>query len=201
VSVVRWDEQDEEDDLARAVAAEWACLRRLTVRPGEPLHLDSDARETVVWALDRDAVLVRRPADVERSVRAEGALDVLVFAASAPAPDPFEPAGPVDVVRPSAVAGERVVDGLTSITRYEIGARAGAVGIGIDLVDIHPGRRSYPVLDIEEVAVVLRGSGRAIVAGAEREVQRGCVVGQGERFVAGPEGLRVLSFRERPRLP
>lgn len=200
MSVVHWDDRHG-DDLARAVDADWACLRRLIVRPGQPLHLDSDARETVVWALDRDAVLVRHPADVERSVRAEGALDVLVFATSAPTPDPFDPAGPVTVVRPSEIPGERIADGLTSITRYEIGERAGAVGIGIDLVEVDPGRRSFPPLDLDEVSVVLRGRGHALVAGDEREVERGSIVSQGDRFVAGADGLQVLSFRERPRRP
>ncbi len=59
-----------------------------------------------------------------------------------------------------------------------------------------PGRRSFPALDLEELSVVLQGSGQVVAGGAEPWVVRGCVVGQGERFVAGPQGLRVLSFRE-----
>lgn len=196
MSVVHWDDLPG-DDLAHAVGAGWASLRRLTIAPGESLHLDEDDRETVVWALDRDAMVVRRPEDVERSVRAEGNLDVLVFETGAPPPDPLVTPRPSVVLRPSELDGERVVDGLTSITRYALGEAAGAVGLSVDLVDVAPGRRSFPVLDLEEVSVVLRGTGQALVAGEEPWVSRGSVIGQGERFVAGPQGLRVLSFRER----
>lgn len=197
MSVVHWDDRPG-DDLAIAVGAGWACLRRVTLGPGDPLHLDADDRETIVWTLDRDAVVVRRPGDVERSVRAEGALDVLVFATDAPPPDPLEPHAHRDIVRPSQLEGERLVDGLTSVMRYEVGAPAGAVGVAVELVDVAPGRRSLPVLDQEELSVVLRGTGQAVVDGEERWISRGSVVGQGERFIAGPQGLRVLSFRERP---
>lgn len=197
MTVVHWDDRPG-DDLAVAVGADWACMRRLTIAPGDPLHLDAEDRETVVWALDHDALVVRRPDDVERSVRAEGTLDVLVFAAEAPLADPLAPPRESAVVRPSELEGERVVDGLTSITRYEVGGPAGAVRVGIELVDVTPGRRSFPALDLDEVSVVLRGTGHAVVAGEEALVVRGNVVGQGERFVAGPQGLRVLSFRERP---
>lgn len=198
MTVVHWDDRPG-DDLAAAVGAGWACLRRLTIGPGDPLHLDGEDRETIVWTLDRDAVVVRRPGDVERSIRAEGSLDVLVFAAGARSADRLVPPRATGVVRPSELSGERVVDGLTSITRRDVGGPAGAVGIGVELVDVAPDRRSSPAWGIEELSVVLQGSGQ-VAAGAEDPwVVRGSVVGQGEGFVAGPQGLRVLSFRERPR--
>ncbi len=200
MTVVHWDDRPG-DDLAAAVGADWACLRRVTIRSGAPLELDSDERESVVWMLDRDAAVVRRPEDPERSVRAESSLEALVFATGAPRDDPRARSRPGAVVRPSELPGERVVDGLTSITRYEVGAPAGAVSTGVELVDVAPGRHSFPVLDLEEVSVVLRGTGRAIVNGEETWVVRGSVVGQGERFLAGPQGLRVLSFREHPQPP
>ena len=197
MTVVQWDDRPG-DDLAVAVGADWACLRHVTIGPGDPLHLDDDDRETVVWTLDRDAVVVRRPGDVERSVRAEGPLDVLVFAAAARLADPLEPPGSGVVVRPSTLSGERVVDGLTSIMRRDVGGPAGAVEVGVELVDVSPGRRSFPTLDLEEISVVLMGSGQALVGDDGPWVVRGSVVGQAERFVAGPQGLRLLSFRERP---
>ncbi len=196
MSVVHWDELPDAD-LARAVGASWATLRRLTIVPGEPLHLAGTDRESVVWALDRDALVVRRPEDLERSVRAEGTLDELVFETEASLPDPVPPPRESAVVRPAELEGDRIVDGRTSITRYALGEAAGAVGLSVELVDVAPGRRSFPVLDLEEVSVVLRGAGQAVVDGQEPWVTRGSVVGQGERFVAGPQGLRVLSFRER----
>lgn len=200
MTVVHWDDRPG-DDLAAAVGADWACLRRMTIGPGEPLQLDSDDRETVVWMLDRDATVVRRPEDPERSVRSESPLDVLVFATGAGRAGRTASPRPEVVLRPSELPGERVVDGLTSIRRFEVGPPAGAISAGVELVDVAPGRHSFPVLDLEEVSVVLRGTGRAIVEGQESWVVRGNVVGQGERFVAGPQGLRVLSFRERPQPP
>jgi len=198
VTVVDWDDRPG-DDLAAAVGAEWACLRRLTLGPGEPLHLDAEDRETVVWALDRDAVMVRGPEDAERSVRAEGTMDVLVFAVDAPPAAPDATPRPGTMIEPSALEGERLIDGLTSITRRDVGGPVGAVGVAIELVEITPGRRSLPVSDLDEVSVVLRGAGQVVVDGQEPWVARGCVVGRGERYAAGPQGLRVLSFRERPR--
>jgi len=196
VTVVHWDDRPG-DDLAAAVGADWACLRRLTIGPGDPLHLDAEDRETIVWTLDRDAAIIRCPGDVERSVRAEGPLDVLIFAAGAPH-EPLAPRPASGVVRPSELDGERVVDGLTSITRRDIGGPAGAIGVGVELVDVAPGRRSFPAADLEELSVVLQGSGQVAMGEKERWVVRGSVVGRGERFAAGPQGLRVLSFRERP---
>jgi len=197
VTVVHWDDRPG-DDLAAAVGADWACLRRLTIGLGEPLHLDREDRETIVWTLDRDAAVIRRPGDVERSVRAEGPLDVLIFAARALQDDPLAPRRASGVVRPSELEGERVVDGLTAITRRDIAGPAGAIGVGVQLVDVAPGRRSRPTVDLEELSVVLQGSGQVAVGDEQPRVVRGSVVGQGERFVAGPQGLRVLSFRERP---
>jgi hypothetical protein len=194
VTVVHWDDRPG-DDLAAAVGAGWACLRRITIAPGGPLHLDAEDRETIVWALDRDAVVVRRPGDLERSVRAEGALDVLIFAADAPGPDVLREPLAQGVVQPSALEGERVVDGPTSVIRRDVGGPTGAVGVGVELVDVAPGRSGLPAADVEEISVVLRGSGQ-IADSAGSWVVRGCVVGQGERFLAGPQGLRVLSFRE-----
>jgi len=196
VTVVHWDDRPG-DDLAAAVGAGWACLRRLTIGPGDPLHLDREDRETIVWTLDRDAVVVRRPGDVERSIRAEGPLDVLIFAAGASRADPLAPPRASGLVRPSKLDEERVVDGITSITRRDIGGPAGAAGVGVELVDVAPGRRSSPTRDLEELSVVLQGSGQVAAGAEESWVVRGSVVGQGERFVAGPQGLRVLSFRKR----
>ncbi|MCW3011411.1 MAG: hypothetical protein JWO90_1815 [Solirubrobacterales bacterium] len=197
MSLVHWDDAPE-DDLALAAGAGWACLRRLVLTPGGPLHLDADDRETVVWTLDRDAVLVRRPGDVERSIRAEGTLDVLVFAVDAPPADHTGEAHSPGVVRPASLEGERVVDGQTAIVRYDVGSAAGAVGVGVELVEVAPNRRSFPVLDLDQLSVVLRGSGQVVLDGAEPWVMRGSVVSQGERFTAGPQGLRVLTFRENP---
>ncbi|CAA9480465.1 MAG: hypothetical protein AVDCRST_MAG53-556 [uncultured Solirubrobacteraceae bacterium] len=195
MTVVHWDDRPG-DDLAAAVGAGWACLRRITIDARDPLHLDAEDRETIVWTLDRDAVIVRRPADLERSVRAQATLDVLVFAAGR-AGGPWLGAPPSrGVVQPSEVEGERVVDGLTSIVRRDVGGAAGAVAAGVELVDIAPARRGFPSPDREEVSVVLQGSGRVVAGGAEPWVVRGSVVGRAERFVAGPQGLRVLSFRE-----
>ena len=201
MTVVHWDDVDHDDDLAVAVGAGWACLRRVTITPGEPLHLGDDERETVVWTLDRDAVLVRRPQDVERSVRAEGTLELLVFAIDAPRPDPLVQPRPSTVVRPSELEGRRHVDGLTSVTRYDVGEPIGTVGVTLELIDVHPGRRSAPVLDLEELTVVLRGTGQARTGGQEPWVTRGSVIGQGERYIAGPQGLRLLCFRERTEPP
>lgn len=195
MTVVHWDDRPG-DDLAAAVGAGWACLRRITIGPGDPLHLDKDDRETLVWALDRDAVVIRRPGDLERSVRAEGALDTLLFAAVAPGSDEGRAPPARGVVQASELTGERVVDGLTSVVRRDVGGPTGAVGIGVELVDVAPGRSGLPAADIEEISVVLRGSGQVVADGAEPWVVRGCVVGQGERFLAGPQGLRVLCFRK-----
>lgn len=199
MTLAHWEDTPGED-LAQAVGAHWACLRRLAVTPGDPLHLDADDRVSVVWALDRDAVLARGPEDVERSVRAEGVLDLLLCATSAPRADPQAPPTPGPVVRTADLEPERLVDGQTSIVRWAVSDALGDVGLGVELVDVAPGRRSFPVLDLEEVSVVLRGTGRVVTGDAEPWVFRGCVVGQGERFTAGPQGLRVLSFRERPRV-
>lgn len=199
MSIVHWADRPG-DDLAVAVGAPWACLRHLTIGPGEPLHLDGEDRETVVWTLDRDAVVVRRPGDVERSVRAEGPLQLLVCAVPASPVDAVEPGPTRAVVRPTEVAGERLVDGKTSITRRDVGAAAGAVRLGLELVDVAPLRRSLPALDVDEVAVVLDGDGDALVPDGERAVERGSVVGASEHFVAGPKGLRLLVFRERLRV-
>ncbi len=195
MTVVHWDDRPG-DDLAAAVGAGWACLRRITIDARDPLHLDAEDRETIVWILDRDAVIVRRPADLERSVRAQATLDVLVFAADGAGASWLGAPPSRGVVQPSEVEGERVVDGLTSIVRRDVGGAAGAVAAGVELVDIAPARRGFPSPDLEEVSVVLQGSGRVVGGGAEPWVLRGSVVGRAERFVAGPQGLRVLSFRE-----
>lgn len=197
MTVVHWDDEPGAD-LARAVGAEWACLRRVTVAPGGPLHLDADDRVSLVWALDRDAALVRAPGDVERSVRAEGTLDLLLFAAAAPRPNPRGASCGTGVVRPSELRGERVLDGRASFTRFAVSDALGARGVDAELVEVTPGHRSYPVLDLDEVSVVLGGTGRVVVGEEEPHVARGNVVGHGERFLAGPQGLRVLCFREHP---
>jgi mannose-6-phosphate isomerase-like protein (cupin superfamily) len=197
VTVVHWDDHPG-DDLALAVGAGWACVRRLTIGPGEPLHLDGEDRETLAWLLDRDVVVARRPGDVERSLRAEGPTDLLVFAAGAPLATTPEDPEPVVVVRVATLPRERVRDGQTAIIRRDVGTPAGALGVALELVDVDPLGRSHPVLDQEEISVVLSGSGRVRLADGERDVRAGSVVGQAERFTAGDGGLRVVTFREQP---
>lgn len=196
MTVVHWDDRPG-DDLALAAGADWACLRHLTIGPGQPLHLDAEERETVAWLLGRDLVVSRRPGDIERSLRAEGPTGLLVFAAGAPLAPPPDTPEPV-IVQIADLPRERVRDGRTAIVRRDVGTPAGALAVVVELVDVDPDGRAAPVLDQEEVSVVLAGGGRVRLATEEvQEVRTGSVVTGADRFAAGPDGLRLLTFRRR----
>jgi uncharacterized cupin superfamily protein len=84
----------------------------------------------------------------------------------------------------------------------DLGAAAGSVGVGVQRIEIDPGRWSTPVhveLAEEEIFFVLRGTGLSWQDGETFEVAAGdCLVHrieeQAHTLRAGPEGLEVLAF-------
>ena len=85
----------------------------------------------------------------------------------------------------------------------DLGSTAGSVTIGVNRVEILPGKRSTPAHsegEEEEISYVLGGSGLSWQEGETYEVGPGdCLVHlageQTHTLVAGEEGLEVLAFR------
>ncbi|HYV47057.1 MAG TPA: cupin domain-containing protein [Myxococcaceae bacterium] len=96
---------------------------------------------------------------------------------------------------------------LPGIMFRSAGRQLGVSAWGMNVLDLEPGCASYPEHDHtkdgqEEVYVVLRGAA-TLHAGDERfELKVGEMVrvapGQKRKFVAGPEGLRLLALGATP---
>lgn len=190
-------------DLGRAAGAVRTRLTRRTVEPGEPLHLADDSVESIVWALDRDLAAVRLPGDPERSLRATGHVDLLVFEGGGPTLTRQEPGR---VVEPSRVAPRRTDEAMTAVARRDIGRAAGSVTVGLTVIEVDPGRRGLPFhchSAEEEVFYVLDGSGALRLGGDEHAVGPGHVLarpagtGVAHEFLAGRHGLTYLAFGDR----
>jgi uncharacterized cupin superfamily protein len=89
-------------------------------------------------------------------------------------------------------------------TWTDLGEAAGSQRIGVNRVQIDPGRWSTPVhreLDAEEIFFVLRGSGLSWQNGKTHEVGASdCIVhrvAEEHTFRAGDDGLDMLAFGER----
>ncbi len=190
-------------DLGAAAGAVMTRLTRRTVETGEPLHLADDSLESIFWALDRDLAAARLPGDPERSLRADGRVDLLVFEGGSPTATRQPPGR---VVRPSEVAARRTDEGMTAVARRDIGRAAGSATVGLKLVDVDPGRRSHPFhchSAEEELFYVLAGEGGLRLGTDEYAVGPGHVLarpagtGVAHEFVAGAHGLSYLAFGSR----
>jgi uncharacterized cupin superfamily protein len=97
---------------------------------------------------------------------------------------------------------ELVEEGPLAAYWTHLGEAAGSVSVGVNRVEILPGKRSTPVHsegEEEEIFWVLGGSGLSWQEGETYEVRSGdCLVHlagrQTHTLVAGPEGLDVLAF-------
>ena len=190
-------------DLGRAAGAVMTRLTRRTVEVGEPLHLADDSLESIVWALDRDLAAVRLPGDHERSLRGDRRVDLLVFEGGGATATRQEPGR---IVQPSKLPARRTDEGMTALARRDVGRAAGSVTVGLTVIDIDPGRRSFPFhchAAEEELFYVLAGSGAVRLGSDEHAVGPGHVVarpsgtGVAHEFLAGPGGLAYLAFGER----
>ena len=105
------------------------------------------------------------------------------------------------------VGGLRRDVGHLVATWRNLGRAAGTLGVGVQRVDVEPGRWSTPVHvegASEEIFYVLEGSGLSWQDGAVYEIGSGdCLVHlphrEGHTLRAGPEGLSVLAFGHRIR--
>ena len=102
------------------------------------------------------------------------------------------------------VQGERLERGHMCGTWTDLGDAAGSQHIGVNRVQIEPGKWSTPVhreLDAEEIFFVLGGSGVSWQNGKAYEIRDGdCIVyrvAEEHTLRAGDEGLDVLAFGER----
>jgi uncharacterized cupin superfamily protein len=103
------------------------------------------------------------------------------------------------------VEGFRLAKGEMDATWQRLGDAAGAVGVGLNRVNVAPGRLPTPPHShgaSEEVYFVLGGSGLAWQDGAVHEVgPNDCVIQRADAmehtFVAGPEGLDYLVYGTR----
>jgi uncharacterized cupin superfamily protein len=100
---------------------------------------------------------------------------------------------------------QRLDHGQLGCDRYDLGAAAGSVGVGVKRVVVRPGMLSSPVHvegDAEEIFYVLGGSGLSWQNGAVHEVGPGdCIVhlasAEAHTLVGGADGLEVLAFGHR----
>jgi uncharacterized cupin superfamily protein len=105
------------------------------------------------------------------------------------------------------VAGARREAGHIGGTWRDLGSAAGTGGVGVQRVDVDPGRWSTPAHvegASEELFYVLGGSGLSWQSGTVYEVREGdCLLhlphGEAHTLRAGPEGLSVLAFGHRVR--
>ena len=105
------------------------------------------------------------------------------------------------------VGGLRRDVGHLVATWRNLGRAAGTLGVGVQRVDVEPGRWSTPVHvegASEEIFYVLEGSGLSWQDGAVYEIGSGdCLVHlphqEAHTLRAGPEGLSVLAFGHRIR--
>jgi uncharacterized cupin superfamily protein len=102
------------------------------------------------------------------------------------------------------LSGERLEKGHMCGTWTDLGEAAGSQRVGVNRVQIDPGRWSTPVhreLDAEEIFFVLRGSGLSWQNGKTHEVgPSDCIVhrvAEEHTFRAGDGGLDMLAFGER----
>ncbi len=190
-------------DLGAAAGAVMTRLTRRTVETGEPLHLADDSLESIVWALDRDLAAARLPGDPERSLRADRRVDLLVFEGGGPTATPQPPGR---IVQPSQVAARRTDEAMTAVARRDIGRATGSATVGLKLIDVDPGRRSFPFhchSAEEELFYVLAGEGALRLGTDEHAVGPGHVLarpagtGIAHEFLAGPQGLTYLAFGDR----
>jgi len=190
-------------DLGAAAGAVMTRLTRRTVETGEPLHLADDDVESIVWALDRDLAAARLPGDPERSLRADRRVDLLVFEGGGPTATRQPPGR---IVKPSQVAARRREEGMTALARRDVGRATGTVTIGLNVVEIDPGRRGHAFhchSAEEELFYVLAGSGGLRLGSDEHALSPGHVVarpagtGIAHEFIAGPGGLTYLAFGSR----
>jgi uncharacterized cupin superfamily protein len=190
-------------DLGRAAGAVMTRLTRRTVEVGEPLHLAGDSLESIVWALDRDLAAVRLPGDHERSLRGRPPRGPARVRGRGSDGHPQEPGR---IVQPSKLPARRTDEGMTALARRDVGRAAGSVTVGLTVIEVDPGRRSFPFhchAAEEEVFYVLAGSGAVRLGSDEHAVGPGHVVarpsgtGVAHEFLAGPGGLTYLAFGER----
>jgi len=104
---------------------------------------------------------------------------------------------------------ERHEIGEMALRRRKLGAAAGARRLGVAVIEIDPGRQSFPPhshADEDEVFLVLAGSGLAYLTSGSRDVRTYEVGvddvlwhpsnGDAHTLIAGPEGLTVLVVAE-----
>ena len=100
---------------------------------------------------------------------------------------------------------ERIDRGALRRTRWDLGAAAGSVNVGVKRVVIDPGGQSSPVhahSNEEEIFYVLGGSGRLWQDGAVHDLGPDDAIvhvsgGPAHTLVGGTDGLEVLAFGER----
>ncbi len=105
------------------------------------------------------------------------------------------------------VEGARREAGHIGGTWRDLGTATGTQGVGVELIDVDPGKWSTPAHvegASEELFYVLEGSGLSWQSGEVYEVAEGdCLVHLPHREAhtlrAGPDGLRVLAFGHRVR--
>jgi uncharacterized cupin superfamily protein len=102
------------------------------------------------------------------------------------------------------VQADRLEKGHMCGTWTDLGEAAGSQHVGVNRIQIDPGRWSTPVhreLDAEEIFFVLAGSGLSWHDGKTYEIGSAdcivCRVAEEHTLRAGDEGLEVLAFGER----
>ena len=102
------------------------------------------------------------------------------------------------------VPAERIEKGHICSTWRDLGDAAGTQRVGVNRVQVEPGRWSSPVhaeLDAEEIFFVLAGSGVSLQNGEAHDVRAGdCIVhrvADTHGLRAGDDGIDVLAFGER----
>ena len=120
-------------------------------------------------------------------------------------PDPVDPR-PSTIVNLSEVERRPVDRPRISRVRRNLGMAAGSISVGLQHVEVTPGKESAPLhchsLE-EEIFVILAGDGHAVIGDDEVSVGPGHVVARPPAtrvphvFRAGPSGLTYLAFGTR----